>query len=147
MNEKKKFCFLVVCIVVFAVVFFVCGIFFHSCFSGTEERAFEYEKRSTDVEELAERTEQRASEVAEQVRNAGSSIKSGITGIGELKQEYNRITVNGAEIAAGIAELESGISRCLQIIEKTEKKNVSLANDCDCDERCCINGRNDSFVE
>lgn len=147
MNEKKKVCFFAVCIAVCAGIFFVCGIFLHSCFAGTEERAFEHEKRSADVEKLAERTEQRASEVAEQVRNAGSSIKSGITGIGELKQECNRITINGAEIAAGIAELESGISRCLQIIEKAEKENVSLANDCDCDERCCINGRNDSFVE
>lgn len=147
MNEKKKVCFFAVCIAVCAGVFFVCGIFLHSCFAGTKERAIEYEKRSADVEKLAERTEQRAGEVAEQVRNAGSSIKNGITGIGELKQECNRITVNGAEITAGIAELENGISRCLQIIEKAEKENVSLANDCSCDDRMCTYGRNDSFVE
>ena len=142
--EKRSFCkFLFRWVLVFLVEFaVVCGIAF-CCFhgrtgNGDKERAERYEERDEFAQESLGRIGIGLDGIEEKVLGTGRKIDSvrveidgSVSGLGELREDADRITERSRNAEADAGRIEGGICRIEQIIFEAEEKDIVLADGCD----------------
>lgn len=114
---------------------FCCGFVLAACicvlgycafgrfFKGDQKRIDDYARTSETAERIATETERGLGELEEKLFGAGESVKSSITGLGELQAVGGRIEEANRGIESAACRIEEAVYRTLQILEQAEAEN------------------------
>lgn len=132
------------------LICFCCGFVLSACicvlgycafgkfYNGDQKRIDEYARTSKAAERIADETERGLGELEEKLFGAGESVKSSITGLGELQAVGGRIEEANRGIEDAACSIEESIYRALQIIDQAEAENEVCADvGCSCECNCC----------
>lgn len=130
-NNKAYFCFIVglllyVCAAVFAVIN---GVTTYLC----NKRIEDYDARSENAQRLADEADKRLRDLENQMQSAReqtsesiAGLRDGITELGGLSDDCDRIAETGRGIAVTADGIEERILRCLQILGAPEEDEELL---------------------